>query len=62
MQMTTDNIETTHGPGLEITTEMQKRINEGRLDYRRREKWHDPRGFDAAVEFRVKQALSFTTS
>ncbi|KKL11782.1 hypothetical protein LCGC14_2542350 [marine sediment metagenome] len=60
MSMTTDK--PTPPARVEVSTDMFDRIIEGRLDYRRGLMWHDPRGFDAAVEFKVKQALSFTTS
>lgn len=60
--MARTNKTTTDVPGykLDITQEMLKRINKGRLDYRDKIGWHDPRGYDPEQDFRTKQALSFT--
>ncbi|KKM26962.1 hypothetical protein LCGC14_1579480 [marine sediment metagenome] len=54
-------IETTDAPNRFITPEMQKRINEGKLDYRRGVGWHDPRSYNPEQARRDKLAGSWTT-
>lgn len=54
--MTDTNRVTTDEPNRDITSEMQDRINQGRLDYRENIGWHDPRGYDPGQSRRVQTA------
>lgn len=46
----------TDTPPGKITKEMQARIDEGRLNYRKDIGWHDPRGYSPEKARRVKMA------
>ena len=50
---------TTDIPNQDVTKEMQKRINAGRLDWREGVGWHDPRGYEPEKSRHMARALRY---
>ena len=57
--MTDTNSVTTDEPNRVITSEMQDRINQGHLDYRKNIGWYNPQSYDPEQSRRVHIASRY---